>query len=85
MLTPQKKIYDKPRQCSKKQRHHFANTCPSCQSDGFPLVMHGCELDHEGWSKNKELMPLNFGEGGDFSVSLGLQGIKPVIPKGNQS
>ena len=30
-----KKIYDKPRQHIKKQRHHFANKGPYCQSYGF--------------------------------------------------
>ena len=30
-----KKSYDKPRQCIKKQRHHFANKGPSNQSYGF--------------------------------------------------
>ena len=27
--------YDKPRQCIKRQRHHFANKDPYCQSYGF--------------------------------------------------
>ena len=30
-----KKIYDKPRQHIKKQRHYFANKGPYCQSYGF--------------------------------------------------
>ena len=30
-----KKSYDKPRQHIKKQRHHFANKGPYCQSYGF--------------------------------------------------
>ena len=30
-----KKSYDKPRQCIKKQRHHFANKAPYSQSYGF--------------------------------------------------
>ena len=34
-LAPWKKSYDKPRQCLKKQRHHFANKGPYSQSDGF--------------------------------------------------
>ena len=29
------KSYDKPRQCIKKQRHHFADKYPSSQSHGF--------------------------------------------------
>ena len=34
-LAPLKKSYDKPRQCIKKQRHHFALKGPSSQSYGF--------------------------------------------------
>ena len=35
MLAPWKKSYDRPRQCIKKQRHHFANKGPYSQSYGF--------------------------------------------------
>ena len=35
MLVPWKKIYDQPRQCIKKQRHHFANKGHYSQSYGF--------------------------------------------------
>ena len=35
-LAPWKKIYNKPSQCIKKQRHHFANKDLSSQSYGFP-------------------------------------------------
>ena len=34
-FAPWKKSYDKPRQHIKKQRHHFANKGPYCQSYGF--------------------------------------------------
>ena len=34
-LAPWKKSYDQSRQHIKKQRHHFANKVPSCQSYGF--------------------------------------------------
>ena len=43
MLTPWKESYDQPRQHIKKQRHYFANKCPSDQGYGFPVVMYGCE------------------------------------------
>ena len=43
MLAPWKKSYDKPKQCSKKQRHHFANKGLYSQSYGFPVVMYTCE------------------------------------------
>ena len=43
-LAPWKKSYDQPRQHIKKQRHYFANKCPSSQSYGFfPVVLYGCE------------------------------------------
>ena len=35
MLAPWKKSYDQSRQHIKKQRHYFANKCPSSQSYGF--------------------------------------------------
>ena len=35
MLVPWKENYDKPTQCIKKQRHHFADKGPSSQSYGF--------------------------------------------------
>ena len=39
-----KKSCDKPRQCIKKQRHHFADKGLYSQSYGFSkLVMYGCE------------------------------------------
>ena len=34
-VAPWKKSYDPPRQHIKKQRHYFANKCPSSQSYGF--------------------------------------------------
>ena len=85
MLPPWKKIYDKPRQHIKKQRHHFAKKGPSSQSYGFSSThVWMCELDHkEGWvlknwcfwtvvlEKTLE-SPLDFSE------------IKSVNPKGNQ-
>ena len=43
MLASWKKIYDKPRQRIKKQRHYFANKGSDSQSYGFPVVMYGCE------------------------------------------
>ena len=35
ILVPLKKSYDKPRQCIKKQRHHFADKVLSSQNYGF--------------------------------------------------
>ena len=43
MLPPWKKIYDKPRQCIKKQRHDFAKKVHTVKVTVFPLVMYRCE------------------------------------------
>ena len=50
-LAPCKKSYDQQRQHIKKQRHYFANICPSSQSYGFSNShVWMWELDHkEGW------------------------------------
>ena len=42
-LAPWKKSYDQPRQCIKKQTHHFADKHPYSQSYDFPVVMYRCE------------------------------------------
>ena len=51
MLAPWKNSYDKPRQCIKKQRCHFADKRPYSQSFGFSSShVRMWELDHkEGW------------------------------------
>ena len=45
MLAPWKKSYDKPRQCIKKQRHHFDYTTKGhiVRVMVFPVVMYECE------------------------------------------
>ena len=50
-LAPWNKNYTKPRQCIKKQRHHFANKDLCSQSYGFcSSHVWMWELDHkEGW------------------------------------
>ena len=42
-LAPWKKSYDQPRQHIKKQRHQFADKCPSSQSYDFPSILYECE------------------------------------------
>ena len=51
-LAPWKKSYDQPRQHIKKQRHHFANKCPSSQNYGFSSShVWMWELDYkESWA-----------------------------------
>ena len=84
MSAPWKKSYDKPRQCIKKQRHHFANKGPSSQSYGFSNSrVQMWELDHkEGWIPKKWWFRTVVLER-TLESSLDNK-IKPVHPKGNQ-
>ena len=67
MLAPLKESYEKPRQCIKKQRHHFANKGPSSQSYGFSSShIRIWELDHkEGWAATNWCSSTNYGAGED--------------------
>ena len=43
MLALQKKSYEKPRQCIKKQRHHFADKVHIVKATVYPVVMYVSE------------------------------------------
>ena len=43
MLAHWKENYDKPRNCTKKQRYHFTDKDPCSQIYGFSVVMYECE------------------------------------------
>ena len=86
MLAPWKENYEKPWQgIIKKQRHHFADIGLSSQSYGFSSShVRMWELNHkEGWVPKIWCFRTVVLE--DSWESLGLQGIKLVNPKGNQS
>ena len=84
MLAPWKKSYDKPRQCIKKQRHHFAYKGLFRQSYGFSgNRVWMWELDHkEGWAPKNwfQIMMLEK----TLESPLDCKEIKSVNPKGNQ-
>ena len=86
MLAPWKKSYDQPRQHIKKQRHYFANKCPSSQSYGF-FSSHEWmwELDYkESWvPKNWCFWTVVLEK--TLESPLDCKEIQPVHPKGNQS
>ena len=85
MLAPWKKSYDKPRQCIKKQRHHFANKGLYSQSYGFSSShAQMWELDHEeGWApKNWYFRTVVLEK--TVESSLYSKEFKPVNPKVNQ-
>ena len=66
---------DTPKQCIKKQRHHFASKGLYSQTYGFSSShLRMWELDHkEGWVSTEELMPSNGSSGEDSWKFLGLQ------------
>ena len=85
MLAPWKKNYNKPRQHTKNQRHHFANKGPSSQSFGFFQYTYGWELDHkDGWAlKNWCFQTVVLEK--ILESPLDCKEIKPVSPQLNQS
>ena len=84
MLAPQKKSYDKLRQCIKKQRYHFANKGPYSQSYGFSSsYARRLELAHkEGWAGKNWCFWIMLEK--TLESPLDRKEIKPVDPKGNQ-
>ena len=85
-LVPWKKSYDKPTQCIKKQRHHFASKGPCSQSYGLSNShVWMWELDHkEGWEPKNWCFWVVVLEK-TLKSSLDSQEIRAVHPKGNQS
>ena len=85
MLAPWKKIYDKPRQLIKKQRHYFINKGPSSQSYGFSSSMYGCD----SWIiKKAECQRIDAFElwcWKRLESPLDCKEIKSVNPKGNHT
>ena len=86
MLALWKESYDKPRQCIKKQRHHFAKEAPYSQSYGFSSShVQMWELDYkEGWVPKNWCFRIVVLEK-TFDSPLDSEEIKPVNPKGIQS
>ena len=81
-----KESYDKPRQCIKTQRYHFADKGPSSQGYGFSSSHAWMwELDHkEGWAPKNWCFKTVVLEK-TLESPLDCKEIKPVNPKGNQS
>ena len=84
-LAPWKESYDKPRQCIKRQRHHFANKGPYSQSYDFSSShVWMWELDHkEGWVPKNWCFQIVVLEK-TLESPLNCKEIKPVNSKGNQ-
>ena len=85
MLAPWKESWDKPRQCIKKQRHHFANKGLYSQSYGFSSsYLWVLELeDKEGRAPKQWCFQIAVLEK-NLESPLDSKKIKPVNPKGKQ-
>ena len=84
MFALWRKFYDKPRQCVKKQSHHFADKGPYSKAMVFPAVMYGCE----SWTiKKTEHQRIDafelFWLEKTLESSLDSKEIKLLDPKGN--
>ena len=84
-LAPWKESYDKPRQCIKKQRHHFADKGLYSQSYVFSSShVWMWEFDHnEGWKFKNWCFRIIALEK-TLESPLDCKEIKPVNPEGNQ-
>ena len=74
MFVPWEESYHKPKQCIRKQRHHFADKGPYSQLPTkvgivkamvFPVVMYGCESWIIKKAEHQRLMLSNCGAGED--------------------
>ena len=86
MYLGNKKSYNQPRQCNKKQKHYFVDKGPSSQGYGFSSShVWMWELDHkESWApKNWCFWTVVLGK--TLESLLDYKEIKPVNPKGKQS
>ena len=83
VLAPWKKSYEKPRQCIKNERHHFASKGPHGQSYVFSSShVQIWELDHkEGWVPKNWCFRIVALEK-ILESTLDCKEIKPVNPKG---
>ena len=86
MLAPWKRNYDKPRQHTRKQSHHFADKGLYSQSYGFSSShVRMWDLDHkESWApKNWCFWTVVLEK--TLESPLDCKEIQPVHPRGNQS
>ena len=86
MLAPWKKSFDQSRQHIKKQKHYFANKCPSSQGYGFSSGhVWMWDLDYkESWApKNWCFWTVVLEK--TLESPLDCKEIQPVYLKGNQS
>ena len=85
MIASWQESYDKPRQCVKKQRHHFANKVPYCQGYGLSSShVQMWELDHKEGRVPKNWCLQTVVLEKTLEIPLDRKEIKPDTLKGNQ-
>ena len=85
MTASWQESYDKPRQCVKKQRHHFANKVPYCQGYGLSSShVQMWELDHKEGRVPKNWCLQTVVLEKTLEIPLDRKEIKPDTLKGNQ-
>ena len=84
MPAPWKESCDKPRQHTKKQRHHFANRGPYSENYGFPVVMYESESQTIKKTECQRMKFLNSGAAEDPWEFLGQQGNQTSQSEKNQ-
>ena len=84
-VAPCKKSYDKPIQCIKKERHHFADNGPHSQGHGFPIVMHSCQSWTIKRAEHQTIDAFELWCWRSLESPLDYKQIKPVKPKGKES
>ena len=82
--TPWRESYDQPRHHIKKQRHYFENKGPCSKAMVFPVFMYGCKNWTIKKAKHRRIDAFELWCWRRL-LSLGLQEVQPVHPKGNQS
>ena len=82
-LAPWKKIFDKPRECIKKQRHYFVDKGPYSQAMVFSVVKYGCESWTIKKAEGQRIDAFELFEK-TFEIPLDNKEIKTVNHKGNQ-
>ena len=86
MISSWQESYDKPRQCIKRQRHHFANKGPYSQNYGLSSShVRMWELDPEEGRVPKNRCFQTMVLERSLESPLDCKETKPVSPKGNQT
>ena len=83
MIASCQESCDKPRQCVKKQRHHFADKGPSSQGYGLSSK-YRCESWTIKKAECRRVDALNYGAGEDFESPLDCKEMKLVDLQGDQ-